>query len=173
MCSMFFFFFFKQKTAYEMRISDWSSDVCSSDLVEPVAREGVADLLPQFVGREVARVDQPIRPAPERRQQLALPPDAVARRAIGRKRMAAARFVIASFEFLPRAIEEQRADVVTVPLAQSLDPFDNALRIEIARARTDAERERARAACRVLGRRGGPPSVGEEEWTGVRLERGG
>src|SRR3546814_16812726 len=29
---MFVFFFFKQKTAYEMRISDWSSDVCSSDL---------------------------------------------------------------------------------------------------------------------------------------------
>src|SRR3546814_6856878 len=27
-----FLFFFKQKTAYEMRISDWSSDVCSSDL---------------------------------------------------------------------------------------------------------------------------------------------
>src|SRR3546814_2597071 len=27
-----FFFFFKQKTAYEMRISDWSSDVCSSNL---------------------------------------------------------------------------------------------------------------------------------------------
>src|SRR3546814_4973900 len=30
--SLFVFFFFKQKTAYEMRISDWSSDVCSSDL---------------------------------------------------------------------------------------------------------------------------------------------
>src|SRR3546814_5478961 len=30
--AIFFFFFFKQKTAYEMRISDWSSDVCSSDL---------------------------------------------------------------------------------------------------------------------------------------------
>src|SRR3546814_4135207 len=29
---VFYFFFFKQKTAYEMRISDWSSDVCSSDL---------------------------------------------------------------------------------------------------------------------------------------------
>src|SRR3546814_2489548 len=29
---LFIFFFFKQKTAYEMRISDWSSDVCSSDL---------------------------------------------------------------------------------------------------------------------------------------------
>src|SRR3546814_11734604 len=35
-CFMFvlFVFFFKQKTAYEMRISDWSSDVCSSDLPE-------------------------------------------------------------------------------------------------------------------------------------------
>src|SRR3546814_5301592 len=32
-----FFFFFKQKTAYEMRISDWSSDVCSSDLPFPTA----------------------------------------------------------------------------------------------------------------------------------------
>src|SRR3546814_3472610 len=30
------FFFFKQKTAYEMRISDWSSDVCSSDLGTPI-----------------------------------------------------------------------------------------------------------------------------------------
>src|SRR3546814_1403785 len=32
-CFFLVFFFFKQKTAYEMRISDWSSDVCSSDLV--------------------------------------------------------------------------------------------------------------------------------------------
>src|SRR3546814_10310565 len=31
-----FFFFFKQKTAYEMRISDWSSDVCSSDLSDNI-----------------------------------------------------------------------------------------------------------------------------------------
>src|SRR3546814_4972890 len=31
---MLFFFFFKQKTAYELRISDWSSDVCSSDLID-------------------------------------------------------------------------------------------------------------------------------------------
>src|SRR3546814_2146060 len=31
-CQYFIFFVFKQKTAYEMRISDWSSDVCSSDL---------------------------------------------------------------------------------------------------------------------------------------------
>src|SRR3546814_1184886 len=32
LCYVWDFFFFKQKTAYEMRISDWSSDVCSSDL---------------------------------------------------------------------------------------------------------------------------------------------
>src|SRR3546814_16871293 len=32
-------FFFKQKTAYEMRISDWSSDVCSSDLLPLASRE--------------------------------------------------------------------------------------------------------------------------------------
>src|SRR3546814_990770 len=31
-CCSFYFFFFKQNTAYELRISDWSSDVCSSDL---------------------------------------------------------------------------------------------------------------------------------------------
>src|SRR3546814_1698867 len=33
LCGVFVFFFCKQKTAYEMRISDWSSDVCSSDLL--------------------------------------------------------------------------------------------------------------------------------------------
>src|SRR3546814_1517675 len=42
---MCLFFFFKQKTAYEMRISDWSSDVCSSDLpmfTEPVRYARIA-----------------------------------------------------------------------------------------------------------------------------------
>src|SRR3546814_1770731 len=34
MCMRLYCFFFKQKTAYEMSISDWSSDVCSSDLVD-------------------------------------------------------------------------------------------------------------------------------------------
>src|SRR3546814_8588183 len=37
------FFFSKQKTAYEMRISDWSSDVCSSDLAEQQDAHGSAD----------------------------------------------------------------------------------------------------------------------------------
>src|SRR3546814_2378007 len=36
MCVLYCVFFFKQKTAYEMRISDWSSDVCSSDLADPM-----------------------------------------------------------------------------------------------------------------------------------------
>src|SRR3546814_2865525 len=35
------FFFFKQKTAYEMRISDWSSDVCSSDLAMELLLTGL------------------------------------------------------------------------------------------------------------------------------------
>src|SRR3546814_10426814 len=43
-CDFFlFFFFFKQKTAYEMRISDWSSDVCSSDLEHVVRPHDEAD----------------------------------------------------------------------------------------------------------------------------------
>src|SRR3546814_1900823 len=42
-----FFFFFKQKTAYEMRISDWSSDVCSSDLTV----ENPAQPWPERAGR--------------------------------------------------------------------------------------------------------------------------
>src|SRR3546814_6977312 len=43
MCLMFFFF--KQKTAYEMRISDWSSDVCSSDLVGLSTQRTLRDAL--------------------------------------------------------------------------------------------------------------------------------
>src|SRR3546814_7134089 len=43
MCVMLFFFF-KQKTAYEMRISDWSSDVCSSDLAKCLDSITVDDL---------------------------------------------------------------------------------------------------------------------------------
>src|SRR3546814_10198712 len=43
-------FFFKQKTAYEMRISDWSSDVCSSDLVGSLCQ---ADEEWRFVSRRL------------------------------------------------------------------------------------------------------------------------
>src|SRR3546814_4952923 len=44
------FFFFKQKTAYEMRISDWSSDVCSSDLFAPIARAAAMQVTPISAG---------------------------------------------------------------------------------------------------------------------------
>src|SRR3546814_2682343 len=43
-----FVFFFKQKTAYEMRISDWSSDVCSSDLYIAIVRSILAMLDDQY-----------------------------------------------------------------------------------------------------------------------------
>src|SRR3546814_7049626 len=48
-----FFFFFKQKTAYEMRISDWSSDVCSSDL-GGVAGSGQGIACHRFRGSYIA-----------------------------------------------------------------------------------------------------------------------
>src|SRR3546814_5830820 len=49
MCVLFFFF--KQKTAYEMRISDWSSDVCSSDLVSQDLRHS------QSLSEEASRAE--------------------------------------------------------------------------------------------------------------------
>src|SRR3546814_7072104 len=60
---MFFVFFFKQKTAYEMRISDWSSDVCSSDL----AGHG-HDLGRRMAGK--GRQSHPVRPAGRRKEPL-------------------------------------------------------------------------------------------------------
>src|SRR3546814_8318581 len=62
-----FVFFFKQKTAYEMRISDWSSDVCSSDLpvqdesalrcrfVRPGGKKSAGPMVPatRFVGKAI------------------------------------------------------------------------------------------------------------------------
>src|SRR3546814_5110761 len=57
--SVMYCFFFKQKTAYEMRISDWSSDVCSSDL--PAARRGdalVMQLAAHRLAHRVARREQ-------------------------------------------------------------------------------------------------------------------
>src|SRR3546814_7505171 len=66
-CEVSFFFFFKQKTAYEMRISDWSSDVCSSDLqpgagaraqpaVEAVVDQRIADRRGQAVTERIAQI---------------------------------------------------------------------------------------------------------------------
>src|SRR3546814_8224120 len=51
-----FFFFFKQKTAYEMRISDWSSDVCSSDLLSNASRQPKIERLAQLTQQNQARI---------------------------------------------------------------------------------------------------------------------
>src|SRR3546814_3247711 len=70
------FFFFKQKTAYEMRISDWSSDVCSSDLRDhlephgwglPADEEGVADRRCALELGEDSRRDAEVDRSEERR----------------------------------------------------------------------------------------------------------
>src|SRR3546814_10398532 len=52
-----FVFFFKQKTAYEMRISDWSSDVCSSDLYIAIVRSILAMLDDQYELAVIAAVE--------------------------------------------------------------------------------------------------------------------
>src|SRR3546814_280524 len=51
-----YLFFFKQKTAYEMRISDWSSDVCSSDLRRPAPRRLQPRAVRRAGGPAVARM---------------------------------------------------------------------------------------------------------------------
>src|SRR3546814_21151412 len=62
-CFLSFFFFFKQKTAYEMRISDWSSDVCSSDL--PCWHQAPAQCRPSPCARPcLHKARFPVHPAP-------------------------------------------------------------------------------------------------------------
>src|SRR3546814_6978074 len=65
-CIIYYFFFVKQKTAYEMRISDWSSDVCSSDLLPsdrflfagflPNKAKARADTIAEFAGLRASLV---------------------------------------------------------------------------------------------------------------------
>src|SRR3546814_2046745 len=85
---VFVFFFFKQKTAYEMRISDWSSDVCSSDLsVEHVdgqphdVRRQEEELRPLRQADEQVdaaadrdRADQPVERRPELARRIGFAP---------------------------------------------------------------------------------------------------
>src|SRR3546814_15023759 len=74
---MYCFFFFKQKTAYEMRISDWSSDVCSSDLLSKQAgfplhieHEGFEETGIDPGGREFGRGETEVAAAKEPGRQL-------------------------------------------------------------------------------------------------------
>src|SRR3546814_1966217 len=57
-CNMSVLCCFKQKTAYEMRISDWSSDVCSSDLAEELKKKEEEEKLRKLVVNVSVRCDQ-------------------------------------------------------------------------------------------------------------------
>src|SRR3546814_12475935 len=94
-----YFFFFTQKTAYEMRISDWSSDVCSSDLVRARHRQA---LCPRLDGQGDDRL---CRARSDRQRQI------VARRRLHRR---------------PRHLEkmerqQRRLDHVPAPGGEGLD----------------------------------------------------
>ena len=116
-----------------------------------LARERVAHLLRQLVAGQVGGIDQPVRPATQRRQQFAFARNPVRGRAVKRQRMPSAGFGIAPLEFAARTVEEQRADVVAELLAQMLDPFDDAVRIEVARPCPDPERKRLARAFGAFG----------------------
>src|SRR3546814_5300705 len=96
-----FFFFFKQKTAYEMRISDWSSDVCSSDLTGPGrARSLVAIQEPSRDRQRQPATTPPSRDPPRRGHRHAdLRRARGERRTVGRGRPA------------PRGLQIRRAHV--------------------------------------------------------------
>src|SRR3546814_4014823 len=73
------FFFFKQKTAYEMRISDWSSDVCSSDLVRfgPANEDSTSPISELPVPRvhiALSSFEAPALPPPPAAPELVDPP---------------------------------------------------------------------------------------------------
>src|SRR3546814_4141617 len=71
----FLFFFFKQKTAYEMRISDWSSDVCSSDLQReaPTRRTKCTQAIEQQQQRRERQTEHRQRQRPLRRPRRLRP----------------------------------------------------------------------------------------------------
>src|SRR3546814_20385476 len=76
------FFFFKQKTAYEMRISDWSSDVCSSDLARTVRRPNY-DLISPIEEDETPGDEDSTRGNPELRNEKAWGVDVGYERSLG------------------------------------------------------------------------------------------
>src|SRR3546814_4510675 len=85
---VFIFFLFKQKTAYEMRISDWSSDVCSSDLQRFgafVEEDALGDLKLELSGCDPRRRDR----VQDRRGQLFI--GELARRDVDRDAVAGAK----------------------------------------------------------------------------------
>src|SRR3546814_4504865 len=95
---MFFVFFVKQKTAYGLRISDWSSDVCSSDLLEPQHKIGPAASRMPEQGLEAERVEDHARIARENGEKIIARPE-IALDAITRQQATFTRRDLAQFAF--------------------------------------------------------------------------
>ncbi len=109
-------------------------------------------------------VDQPVRPAAERREQLAFARDPVGHRPVLRERMPPPRLRIAPRQLLAAALEEQRSDIVAVVLAKPLDAADDALGVESAGLRADPDRQRPLVGgIGALGQVGVEQAVEEEE----------
>src|SRR3546814_20199931 len=132
--SYYCFFFFKQKTAYELRISDWSSDVCSSDLTV-VERAGAAS----------TRADQP--PA-KQRATFAAP-----RR--HHRRVAC----LCGAAFLSGAVFSLRHRKVSPPMARIVMKFGGTSMAGIERIRSVAARIKREVEARSEERRVGNECV--------------
>src|SRR3546814_16434196 len=124
------FFFFKQKTAYEMRISDWSSDVCSSDLDENHPLSGKA----AWTG---ARTEDPRERRRQRRQAAASNPVAG-----GRERERAA------------PLRSAAAAMRAIPARQPRRARSREVSIRTATPKNREECTQARTAERQIGERG-------------------
>src|SRR3546814_19591175 len=139
-------FFFKQKTAYEMRISDWSSDVCSSDLVTVRGYAG---------NPRDSRVNRPLCRS--------------GRRLFLWQRRAKARKTAVLPEFMKHEVRHGRP-LDARKLAQQADPAGPRLcRQGGTAARGKAARELSPAGLR---RRGAPPAPAKTDECGFREEGG-
>src|SRR3546814_7093691 len=133
----YIFFFFKQKTAYEMRISDWSSDVCSSDLAgDEIAHR----LAPRFgVRRRGERVGEDVGQDDARRRAIV---EDLARPRHRRFRFGKARHVL-------RVASEQHGHRVARPDGIALLVMIEARRHEIGRGHVLTPLTNVHLVCRL------------------------
>src|SRR3546814_19951724 len=149
------FFFFKQKTAYEMRISDWSSDVCSSDLEERLA-DGHARLFQRSVRTEQQRPHLSAQGVRDRRHGLSVSP--------AFRNM----FVTGSVDHsdwsdvvlrtsAQRTGQEVTMNTVTVKQVEVINRLQSERRWEDVPAMTTSEERRVGKECGMPGRTWGAP----------------
>src|SRR3546814_10108007 len=126
------FFFFKQKTAYEMRISDWSSDVCSSDLPSRCAVQSIA--LPPSRNRP------PARSVRYRRRSLPPPFPAASVRAAPHCRSAAAR---------PLSGVRRSSDIPPAPRPRAVPPARHSVPTRNVRRRSEEHTSELQSLMRI------------------------